>query len=155
MPKNPPDKYPRITPSFAYKDANAAIEWLEKAFGFQTRMKIPGPGGVIVHAELEVQDSLIMLGPSQACHEHFVSPQETGGKVTQGTYIYVDDVDAHFENAKAAGAKILSEPEDMFYGDRKYEVFDLEGHLWTFTQHVRDVSDEEMMAALEQMDESS
>lgn len=151
MPQNPPEKYPRITTSFAYQDSNVAIDWLEKAFGFKTRMKLPGPDGVIMHAEMEIYDGLIMVGPSQSCHEYFVSPKLVDGKVTQGTYIFVDDVDAHYEKAKAAGAKILSELEDMFYGDRKYEVCDLEGHIWTFAENVKDVSEEEMMAAMEQM----
>ena len=150
MPQNPHPNYPRITPSFAYQNPGNAIEWLEKVFGFQVRLKLPGPDGTIVHAELEIFGGLIMVGPSQSCHENFVSPLETGGKVTQGIYIYVEDVDAHFANSKANGAQILSEPQDMFYGDRKYEVFDCEGHLWTFTQHVRDVSDQEMQAAMEQ-----
>ena len=155
MPQNPPEKYPRITSSYACEDPNAAVDWLETAFGFTMRMKLPGPGGVIMHAELAIHDGLIMVGPSQSCHEHFVSPKQVDGKVTQGTYIFVDNVNAHFETAKAAGAKILSEPEDMFYGDRKYEVYDLEGHIWTFAQHVKDVSEEEMMAAMEQMGENN
>lgn len=149
MPQNPPEKYPKITSSYAYADPNAAVEWLEKAFGFTTRMKLPGPDGVIMHAEMELYDGLIVVGPSQSCNEHFVSPKQVNGKVTQGCYIYVDDVDAHFETAKAAGAKIMSEPEDMFYGDRKYEVFDFEGHIWTFAQNVKDVTEEEMMAAVD------
>ena len=69
------------------------------------------------------------------------------GQVTQHLYVYVDGVDAHFERAKKAGAKIVEEPKDQFYGDRRYGAEDLEGHCWFFAEHVRDVSPEEMKAA--------
>ena len=70
--------------------------------------------------------------------------------MTSGLYIYVDDVDAHCEHARAAGATIVKEPEDQFYGDRHYTAQDPEGHQWVFGQHVCDVSDEECLQAMEQ-----
>jgi uncharacterized glyoxalase superfamily protein PhnB len=71
------------------------------------------------------------------------NPTALGGS-TQLVYVYVDDVDAHCETARAAGATILREPADQFYGDRTYGVEDPEGHHWSFSQHVRDVSPEDM-----------
>lgn len=135
MPSDPPDDMPRITPNVFYDDPERALAWLEKSFGFETRSSIPGPDGAIMHAEMQVADSAFMLSPTAAL-EHWRSPQSLGGSVTQGLYVYVDDVDAHHERARAAGAKIEAEPEDMFWGDRTYVAADLEGHRWTFAQRV-------------------
>jgi len=143
MPRNPPENMPRITPALCYDDPAAALNWLADAFGFETRISIPGSRGEILHAEMQIKDGVILVGPASA-KDRWKSPKSLEGSVTQGIYVYVDDVDAHCSRARKAGAKILSGPEDMFYGDRKYEVEDLEGHLWTFAQHVRDVSPEEM-----------
>ena len=141
--KNPPDCMRRITAGVYYEDSATALEWLEKAFGFKTRQKIPGPEGQIMHSELEYEDGLIFVG--QACpDEKKTSPQTLDGAMTSGLYIYVDNVDAHCERSRDAGAKILQEPEDTFYGDRNYTAQDPEGHHWKFAQHVRDVSLDEM-----------
>ena len=147
--KNPPDGMPRITAGVYYEDSSSGLEWLEKAFGFKTRLKIPGPNGQIMHSELEYEDGLIFVG--QACpDEKKTSPQTLDGGMTSSLYIYVDDVDAHCEHARAAGATIVKEPEDMFYGDRNYTAQDPEGHHWVFGQHIRDVTDEECLQAMEQ-----
>ncbi len=143
MPANPPENMPRITPALFYDDPAAALDWLAKTFGFETRLKIPGPDGGIMHAEMQVADSVIMLGPTGGKPE-CKSPRSLGGSVTQSLYIYVDDVDAHHAHTPTTGARIFSEPEDQFYGDRIYTVADLEGHRWTFGQHVRDVAPEDM-----------
>ena len=142
MVQNPPGGRLRITPSLAYEDPAAAIEWLQRVFGFRTRIVIPGADGAVEHAELVLADGVIMLGPSGA-REDFQSPRKLGGANTGGLYVYVEDVDAHHAHAKAEGAHILSEPETQFYGDRNYRVHDLEGHHWVFGQHVEDVSFEE------------
>ena len=134
---------PRITPNVFYDDLGAALEWLSKSFGFETRMSMPGPDGAIMHAEMQVADSAFMLSPTGTTPE-WGSPKSLGGKVTTTLYIYVDDVDAHFARARSAGAKILSEPETMFWGDRTYVSEDLEGHRWTFAQRVKDVAPEDM-----------
>ena len=141
--KNPPDGMRRITAGVYYEDSATVLEWLEKAFGFKTRLKIPGPEGQIMHSELEYEDGLIFVG--QACpDEKKTSPQTLDGAMTSGLYIYVDNVDAHCEHARDAGAEILQEPEDTFYGDRNYTAQDPEGHHWKFAQHVRDVPLDEM-----------
>ena len=143
MPTNPPNNMPRITPNIFYDDPAGALEWLAKAFGFETRSSIPGPDGAIIHAEMQVADSAIMMSPTAAT-EQWKSPKSLAGSVTQGLYVYVDNVDAHCARARSAGAKVVSEPEEMFWGDRTYVVEDLEGHRWTFAQHTRDVAHEDM-----------
>jgi uncharacterized glyoxalase superfamily protein PhnB len=143
MPANPPENMPRITPNVFYDDPAAAIDWLAKTFGFETRMSMPGPDGGIMHAEMQVADSVIMMSPTSAMDE-WKSPKSLAGSVTQSLYVYVDDVDAHCAGARGTGAKILAEPEDMFWGDRTYVVEDIEGHRWTFAQHTRDVAPEDL-----------
>jgi uncharacterized glyoxalase superfamily protein PhnB len=143
MPANPPENMPRIAPNIFYDDPAGALEWLAKSFGFATRLSMPGPDGGIMHAEMQVEDSVIMLSPTSAA-EPWRSPQSLDGSVTQSLYIYVDDVDAHFARARSAGAEILAEPEDMFWGDRTYVAEDPEGHRWTFAQHVREIAPEDM-----------
>jgi PhnB protein len=131
---------PRITAYLLYEDVAGALDFLTNAFGFSERMRLPGPDGSINHAELELADGVIMLG---CPGPDYRSPKRVG-HVTQHLYVYVDDVDKHFEHAKGAGATILAEPEDQFYGDRRYGVEDPEGHHWYFAQHVRDVAPEDM-----------
>ena len=143
MPARPPENMPRITPNVFYDDPAQALEWLSKAFGFETRTSMPGPDGRIIHAEMKVADSVIMMSPTSGS-DAWKSPKSLGGSVTLGLYVYIDDVDAHCARARGAGATIASEPEDMFWGDRTYVVEDLEGHRWTFAQHVRDVAPEDM-----------
>jgi PhnB protein len=141
MPKNPPEDTPRITPYIFYEDVNAALDFLTDAFGFGERMRIPGPDGKPVHAEMELgDDGVIMLGHPGP---EFQNPKRHG-HINQLIYVYVDDVDEHFKQAKAAGATIVAEPEDQFYGDRRYAARDLEGHEWNFATHVRDVAPDEL-----------
>ena len=143
MPSNPPPNMPRITPNVFYDDPSGALDWLSKAFGFTTRMSMPGPDGGIMHAEMDVEDSVIMMSPTTGA-DAWKSPKSLGGSVTLGLYVYVGDVDAHCARARSAGAAIASEPEDMFWGDRTYVAADPEGHRWTFAQWVRDVAAEDM-----------
>ncbi|MEN8181292.1 MAG: VOC family protein [Myxococcota bacterium] len=142
MVKNPPDGMPRLIPFLFYDDLAAALDWLAKAFGFEPRMSMPGPDGKIMHAEMQLRDAVIMMGP--ASDERQARSPSRLPAVNQSLYIYVDDVDAHFQQAKAAGARIMSEPEDMFWGDRMYYAQDSEGHHWNFAQHVKQVAPEDM-----------
>ena len=128
MPSNPPEHMPRITAYLYYQDVAAALDWLTRAFGFHERMRTPGAEGRIVHAEMELADGVIMLG---CPGPEYRNPKRLG-QVTQSLYVYVDDVDKHFRRAKEAGARILEEPADQFYGDRRYGAEDAEGHLWYF-----------------------
>ena len=140
MPANPPENTPRISPYLLYEDVGAALEWLAKAFGFVERMRMAMPDGSIGHAEMTLDDGLVMMG---CPGPEYKNPKHVGA-LTHNLYIYVDDVDAHFERAKAAGAEIVDEPKDQFYGDRRYGALDPEGHMWFFATHVRDVAPEDM-----------
>jgi uncharacterized glyoxalase superfamily protein PhnB len=140
MPANPPKDMPRITPYLYYEDVAAALAWLARAFGFRERLRMPGPDGSIMHAEMQLVDGVVMMGRPSA---EYRSPKRLG-QVTHSLYVYVDDVDAHCRHAKQAGAKIMEEPADQFYGDRRYGAEDPEGHHWYFATHVRDVTPEEM-----------
>lgn len=140
MPKNPPDGYPRVCPYLLYEDAGAALDWLVSAFGFRERMRMPGPDGAVMHAEAELDDAVVLMG---CPGPEYRNPKSTG-VVSQVVLIYVDEVEAHCARAVAAGARVVAELEDKFYGDRSYTAEDPEGHQWTFAQHVRDVSPEEM-----------
>ncbi len=122
------DQRPNIFPALRYEDAPAAIEWLGNAFGFEQQMVVPGPDGTIAHAQLRFESGVIMLGSA----DH--SPRTTNpwATVKQGVYVYVADVDAHYERAKAAGAEIVRELQATEYGSREYSARDTGGHLWSF-----------------------
>ena len=143
MPANPPVNMPRITPNVFYDDLAAALEFLSKAFGFETRMSMPGPDGSIMHAEMEIHDGVVMMSPT-GDNESWTNPKSQDGRVTQSLYIYVDDVDGHCAKARSGGANIVSELEDMFWGDRTYVATDPEGHRWTFAERTRDVDPADM-----------
>jgi uncharacterized glyoxalase superfamily protein PhnB len=146
--KPTPKGWPRITASVFYDDAATAIDWLCRTFGFEVRLKIEGEGGRIEHSELEYGDGLVSVSSTGGKSTRPVplpgkSPRAVGGANTQMLCIVVDDADAHFKHAKAAGAKIVDEPTTTDYGeeywaDRTYRVEDLEGHHWWFMQRVRD-----------------
>ena len=129
----------RVTPYLLYEDVGAALDWLGRAFGFRERLRFQDDAGAITHAEMELDGGEIMLGYPGPDYRN---PKRLG-QTTQLVHVYVEDVDGHFEAAKDAGAEIVSEPKDQEYGDRRYDVKDPEGHLWSFAQHVSDVSPED------------
>ena len=135
MPSNPPQNMPRITPYLLYEDLETAVDWLASTFGLSERFRMTGPEERATHAEMALADGVIMMGHPGPDYR---SPKRVG-HVCQLVYVYVDDVDEHYQSARAAGATILSEPEDKPYGDRVYSAEDPEGHHWFFAQHVRDV----------------
>lgn len=135
-----------LTPSLSYKDPRAAVEWLEKAFGFELAFVVTDDKGEIGHAELRHDDGLLMLGGEWT--ENVRSPLSLGGKTTQSVHVHLrQGIDAHCARAKAAGAVIVADLEDQFYGDRTYRALDPEGHMWTFGQRVKEVSIAEMEKA--------
>ncbi len=142
MTQSPPAGYPRIIPYLLYKDGAQAIDFLIRAFGFEERMRMAAPNGMLMHAELEFGGVVVMLADVPPM-DGYGSPKDLP-VVHSTTLCYVDDVDAHYAKAKAAGAQILTEPTDQFYGDRTYRARDIGGHEWTFATHVRDVSPEEL-----------
>jgi len=143
--KPSPPNWPRISSALYYEEAASAIDWLCGAFGFEVRLKIEGQGGSIEHSELTYGESLIMVGQAGLAHKPSFrkSPRSLGGANTQNLMVFVDDADAHCEQARAAGAKIVSEPKTTDYGedywtDRGYECEDVEGHHWWFVQRLSD-----------------
>ena len=145
MVDNPPAGNQRIIPYLAYADAPAAVEFLCKAYGFEAGVQMEMGDGVLGHAELHLGANVVFLSTAFAEMGH-ASPKDLAAVHGQ-VMIYVDDVDAHYEHARAAGAEIAEEIADQFYGDRNYRTVDPEGHHWIFTQHIRDVSPEELKAA--------
>ncbi|BDB25339.1 MULTISPECIES: VOC family protein [Cupriavidus] len=125
-----------------YKDPLAALDWLERAFGFQRVMVIRDQQDQLVHSEMRFGNSYLMVGSEWA--DFTASPASIGGKNTQTVHVHLQDgLDQHCERARAAGAVIMREPQDEFYGDRTYTARDPEGHVWTFGQTVRQVTKEE------------
>jgi uncharacterized glyoxalase superfamily protein PhnB len=141
-----PPRRPSFIASLAYKDGRGALRWLRDAFGFEPSEVLTDAEGNIVHAEMTHGDGVVMIGPESADWAH--SPVSMGGKSTQRIHVRIESgIDEHCARSRQAGAKIVKEPEDQFYGDRSYVATDLEGHYWTFSQPVRKVSREEMEKA--------
>jgi uncharacterized glyoxalase superfamily protein PhnB len=134
MVTNPPSGYPRVTPYLMYEDPAAALDWLVQAFGFGERFRHVGDEGWIDHAELTVNEDLVMLAKPSADYR---SPRSLGG-ATSLVHVYVDDVRGHCERARAAGAVIRTEPTEKPYGTIQYSAADPEGHLWLFSEQIRD-----------------
>src|SRR4051794_19612136 len=147
--KKTPEGWPRISASVFYQDAASAIDWLCRCFGFEVRLKVEGEGGRIEHSELTLGDGVVMVGSENGGSHHGAapipmlrkSPRSLGGAVTQALCVYVDDVEAHCQRARAAGAKIAEEPTthdygDDYWADRGYRAEDLEGHQWWFMQRL-------------------
>jgi uncharacterized glyoxalase superfamily protein PhnB len=136
---------PTIVPMITYEDTAAALAWLARAFGCRERenSRYTEPDGTITHAEMEFGGGVIMLAtptPDYQSPKHHAEVCEHARKwsavpyVIDGLHVQVDDVDAHFQQARDAGAEVLSEPEDQPYGERVYRVADIEGHRWMFAQ---------------------
>jgi uncharacterized glyoxalase superfamily protein PhnB len=137
-----PRAEPTIVPQLPYHDIRAALEFLERAFEFReiTSSRVEDERGVVGHAMVEFGNGRIGLG-EHGGHDA-VSPK-SDGVVSQYVSVYVPDVDAHYERARAAGARIVMGLRDQFWGDRTYECLDLEGHRWRFHQKIRQVARED------------
>jgi PhnB protein len=122
-------KPPQIIPYLFYRDVPAALDFLCRAFGFKEEMRVGMPSGGM-HGEASFLGQLVMMG--QGAHEHSLKTPQDAGAATMGVFIYLDDVDKHYEVAKAQGAEIVHPPKDVDYG-RTYSANDPEGHPWFFT----------------------
>ena len=121
--------YPGLCPYIYYEDTAAAMAFLERAFGFRERLVTKTDDGELAHVEMERGDAVVMMGTPPGVQ----SPKRLG-HVTVGMYVHVDDVDALYEQAKAAGADLEGEPADQAYGVRSFGARDPEGHQWWFSQ---------------------
>lgn len=137
-----PDEYPRVMPYLIVDGAAAAIDFYKSVFGATERMRLPGPDGRLGHAELQIDESVIMLAdenPEMGIH----GPKKIGGTPVT-LHVYVEDSDAAFERAVIGGARSLRPMEDQFYGDRSGQFEDPFGHRWNVATHIEDVSPDEM-----------
>lgn len=137
-----PEGYQTVTPDLVVKDVPQAIEFYKKAFSAQEIMRLTGPDDTIVHAEIKIGDSRVMLCaecPERGCF----APVSLKGSSSM-LYVYVEDVDAAYEQAVRAGAESLMKVEDMFWGDRVGELRDPSGHRWSLATHKKDLTPEEI-----------
>ena len=147
MVKPIPDGYSTVTPYLIVTGAERAIDYYKMAFDAQEVMRFDGPGGKIMHAELQIGDSRIMLA-DEAPEQGHKSPTTIGGSGT-GLMLYVDNVDDTFQRAVSGGGKMLEPVKNQFYGDRSGRLTDPFGHVWMIATHVEDVAPEEMQRRME------
>ena len=133
-----------VLPHIIYQNVADALSWLTRAFGFVEHYRYGEPGGPVSGAQMYLGNAYLMV---KSARSGGVSPAQPGYR-TQYLTVFVDDVDAHYERTKSAGAKIVEELNETCYGERQYGVEDLEGHVWLFSQHVRDLSPDEWGASI-------
>ena len=150
MVKPIPEGYHSVTPYLIVDDAAAALDFYKKAFGATEKFRMP-MGDKIGHAEIQIGDSHVMLA-DEFPERDIRGPRARGG-ATSSLMIYLDDVDSAFQKALNAGGKVDPgmEVKDQFYGDRSGSLTDPFGHKWTLATHVREVSEEEMRKAMDEM----
>ena len=144
-----PDGYSSLTPYLVCKGAAKAIDFYTKAFGAVEMVRMPGPNGQVMHAEVKIGDSILMLGDENK--ERGALAPETIGGTSVSVMFYTEDVDAVFNRAVTLGAKTEMPPADMFWGDRMGNLVDPFGHKWAIATHKEDVTPDEMqkrMAAI-------
>lgn len=140
----PPGQH-TVTPHLICRDAAAIIDFCVRAFGATETLRLPAPGGRIMHAQIRIGDSAVMLADIHpGCGSR--DPDGLGGTPVV-LHLQVPDVDATYDRALAAGAVSVMPPQDMFWGDRYGQVRDPNGHVWALATHVRDVSYDELLAA--------
>lgn len=142
-----PEGYHSITPFLVVKNCADAIEFYKKAFDAEERYRMNMPDGKVGHAELKIGDSVLMLA-DEFPEMKFLSPKSIGGSPVS-MYVYVQDVDAMFNNAVTAGGIVLDGVKDQFWGDRHGRLEDPYGHLWSIATHKKDLSPDEMKRAAE------
>ncbi|MFJ9659291.1 VOC family protein [Streptomyces griseoflavus] len=147
-----PERYRHaVIPHIMVDDAAAAIDFYRRAFGAREDFRIDAPGGGILHAEITIGRSALMLGDAsveEAEAGSFAAPASLGGGTSVALHVFVPDVDGLAKRAEAAGAEILQPPTDMFHGDRTVVLKDPQGHLWVFLTHLEDVTEEELRRRL-------
>jgi PhnB protein len=146
-----PDSFRRITPCLVVQGAAKALEFYADVFGAAERMRFPGPGGTVAHAEVEIGDAVLIVEDEDPYRGTTAPPAGGLPGTSVFQFIYVTDVDAVVARAVERGAKLKRAPEDQFYGDRDGFIVDPFGHGWTVATHIEDVSPDELaqrMAAL-------
>jgi PhnB protein len=146
-----PDSYRRVTPCLTVQDAAKALEFYAAVFGATERMRFPGPGGTIAHAEIQIGDSVVIVEDEDPQRGTKAPPP--GGLPGYPAYlfIYVEDVDAVIARATELGATLQRPARDQFYGDRDGYIIDPFGHGWTVASHVEDVPPDEMVRRMTEL----
>ena len=139
-----PDSYRRVTPCLTIQGAGKALEFYAAVFGATERMRFPGPGGTIVHAEILIGDSVVMVEDENPQRGTKAPPAGGLPGFPAYLFIYVEDVDAVSARAAELGAPVQRPAQDQFYGDRDGYIIDPFGHGWAVASHVEDVTPEEM-----------
>jgi PhnB protein len=147
-----PEGYHTLIPYLICRDASAAIAFYTKAFGAKEYVRMPAPDGRIMHAEMKIGDSVLMLA-DEAPEMGASSPHTVGGTPV-GLCLYIADVDVVVPRAIDAGAKVERPLKTQFYGDRSATLIDPFGHKWTIATHVEDVTPEEMDRRMKEMPQS-
>jgi len=143
-----PPQFHSVTPYICVKGAKKAIEFYSKAFGAQELFQLPMPDGRVMHAEIKIGDSIIMLNDEMPEMNH-LSPETRGGPTGQ-LHLYFEDVDKAFDKAVKAGCTVKQPLNNMFWGDRYGQVTDPFGHIWSLATHVEDVPHADIPARFEQ-----
>jgi uncharacterized glyoxalase superfamily protein PhnB len=131
---------PSLAPYLFYEDVERAVRFMEQAFGFRVVFTSPDPAGGLAHAQLTHGNGLIMLGHAGGGGLDMVRRADMLPALHAGTYVFVTDVDAHYQQAQQAGAKVIQEPADRFWGDRMYCAADPEGQFWMFATRLANTS---------------
>lgn len=147
--QNPPPGFHSVTPYLFIRGAADAIEYYKRAFGAEEVFRMPGPDGKIMHAEIQIGDSRVMLADENA-EMSVVSPSTLNG-TSASFMIYVEDVDASFEQAIAAGGEVYRPVADQFYGDRSGCLTDPFGHIWTIATNTEELTPEEFQKRVDEM----
>ena len=143
-----PDGYHSVTPYLVVNDAAKALDFYKQAFGAKERGLMKGPDGKVMHAELMIGDSIVMLA-DEFPEFGSLSPESTGG-AGMGLHIYLDGVDAAFDQAVKAGAQVEMPVMDQFWGDRYGKLKDPFGHKWSIATHTKDLSMDEMKQGMDE-----
>lgn len=146
-----PDSYRRITPCLTVQGGVAALEFYAAVFGASERMRTPGPGGSIAHAEIEIGDSVVIVEDENPQRGTKAPPPGGLPGSPASLFVYVEDVDTVIARAVELGAKLQRPAQDQFYGDRDGHIIDPFGHGWTVASHVEDVPPEEMMRRMTEL----
>ncbi|MFI5186864.1 MAG: VOC family protein [Chitinophagales bacterium] len=143
-----PDGYNAVSPALAFKGADAAIKWYVNNLGAKEKMRFDMPDGTVAHAEIIFGDSVVMLAEENP--QYNKSPKTLNGN-SINLCVYVPDVDSVINKATDNGAKLLIPASDQFYGDRSGRIEDPFGYIWIISTHIKDVSEEEMKKAMDEM----
>jgi uncharacterized glyoxalase superfamily protein PhnB len=139
-----PDGYSTVTMHLVQSSSAKAIEFYQKAFGAEELYRMPGPDGMVMHAEVRIGNAVLMMADENLAMNPMAKSPEHAKAFTAGVMLYVDDVNAAWKRAVEAGAKVEMPLADMFWGDRYGQLSDPWGHRWSLAQHIEDVSPEEM-----------